>query len=896
MGKPKRDTLPLFWLRDNCRCRECVNQDTGQRNFNTFAIPPDIAPTEVRSNGEEVLITWSDGHDSRYHWKFLEFYMSADHREEEKYRRIYLFGSEAAQKQPSISYDRVMAADRWASENAVALMTARLKKYGFTFVTDTPFDDPDKTKKLLERIAFIRLTHYGGFYDFIPDLAMADTAYTNQALSAHTDNTYFTDPAGLQAFHLLSHQAAPGPSTEATAGAGVGAGAGSDTNAQDAPAAGSQGGASLLVDGFHAAKVLQREDPRAFAVLTQVRLPWHASGNRGIAIAPDRRYPVLELDADADADGTGTLPLHRVRWNNDDRGVVPFHPDISPAEWYDAARKWDAILRRKDMEVWFQLEPGKVLIFDNWRVLHGRSAFTGIRRICGAYINRDDFISSASWLSPDPTRATAVADFCEPKTINYITHSLPQQCFRTAWTSPTPSAAAQPVDAAGGGPATEREPSKDDWPAGEGEGEGEGQPQDKTAAAAEKEKAKKVEEKEEEKKAEKKAEKEEREGADDNGELATSSFMSFEEWKEMMLRKSGDPNEIKARKEKEQQQQHRQERDPGLGNGGIDLIGFEGDIDLDFDALPEKVSDLTGSSSAGEREKRADGPEDELREEQIYYDDGLSQYYRSKDAGRTCKERFSYASFDAGATVLKTSPRAQNAKALLVENKDSYMLLECHQKTKFVIVELSDDILVDTIVLANFEFFSSMIRHFTVSVSDRYPVKADKWVPLGTFEARNSRDIQPFLVEHPQIYTKYVKIDFLSHYGNEYYCPVSLVRVHGTRMLDFWKEPEDETLEAPVTQDGVVEGAPASEPVVEQPLAAEPAREVEAEMGPRPSGSQPEPGLCPWSPLLIVDPSTATCTASSQTTTAAAAAAAAATAAAATTTTTTAAATTAAAD
>lgn len=332
-----------------------------------------------------------------------------------------------------------MAADRWASENAVALMTARLvggpgpppfsggslatggekgeysrqhagqKKYGFTFVTDTPFDDPDKTKKLLERIAFIRLTHYGGFYDFIPDLAMADTAYTNQALSAHTDNTYFTDPAGLQAFHLLSHQAAPGPSTEATAGAGVGAGAGSDTNAQDAPAAGSQGGASLLVDGFHAAKVLQREDPRAFAVLTQVRLPWHASGNRGIAIAPDRRYPVLELDADADADGTGTLPLHRVRWNNDDRGVVPFHPDISPAEWYDAARKWDAILRRKDMEVWFQLEPGKVLsmscrvlcaadrprgcsadgkthaVFDNWRVLHGRSAFTGIRRICGAY-------------------------------------------------------------------------------------------------------------------------------------------------------------------------------------------------------------------------------------------------------------------------------------------------------------------------------------------------------------------------------------------------------------------------------------------------------------------------------------------------------------------------------
>lgn len=52
-------------------------------------------------------------------------------------------------------------------------------------------------------------------------------------------------------------------------------------------------------------------------------------------------------------------------------------------------------------------------VFDNWRVLHGRSAFTGKRRMCGGYskitqvlyrhvhdsdrvcyaVNRDDFIS-----------------------------------------------------------------------------------------------------------------------------------------------------------------------------------------------------------------------------------------------------------------------------------------------------------------------------------------------------------------------------------------------------------------------------------------------------------------------------------------------------------------------
>jgi hypothetical protein len=66
----------------------------------------------------------------------------------------------------------------------------------------------------------------------------------------------------------------------------------------------------------------------------------------------------------------------------------------------------------------------------------------------------------------------------------------------------------------------------------------------------------------------------------------------------------------------------------------------------------------------------------------------------------------------------------------------------------------------------------------------------EKWKDLGTYEARNSREIQAFLIENPQIWARYIRIEFLSHYGNEYYCPLSLVRVHGTRMLESWKETE----------------------------------------------------------------------------------------------------------
>jgi trimethyllysine dioxygenase len=34
-----------------------------------------------------------------------------------------------------------------------------------------------------------------------------------------------------------------------------------------------------------------------------------------------------------------------------------------------------------------------MLVFDNWRVLHGRGAFSGMRKMAGSYINREDFES-----------------------------------------------------------------------------------------------------------------------------------------------------------------------------------------------------------------------------------------------------------------------------------------------------------------------------------------------------------------------------------------------------------------------------------------------------------------------------------------------------------------------
>jgi trimethyllysine dioxygenase len=89
-----------------------------------------------------------------------------------------------------------------------------------------------------------------------------------------------------------------------------------------------------------------------------------------------------------------TGKLAQVRWNNEDRGVLGqgWSPD-QVEEWYDAAKKWDQAVRSVDAEYWVQLSPGTLVVIDNWRVMHGRSAFTGARRMCGAYVGNDDWRS-----------------------------------------------------------------------------------------------------------------------------------------------------------------------------------------------------------------------------------------------------------------------------------------------------------------------------------------------------------------------------------------------------------------------------------------------------------------------------------------------------------------------
>lgn len=151
------------------------------------------------------------------------------------------------------------------------------------------------------------------------------------------------------------------------------------------------------------------------------------------------------------------------------------------------------------------------------------------------------------------------------------------------------------------------------------------------------------------------------------------------------------------------------------------------------------------------------------------------------------KNRNNYASVECGAKILAANPEAKSTSAILIENMDLYMLNPCSTKIWFVI-ELCEPIQVKQFDIANYELFSSTPKDFLVSISDRYPT--NKWIKLGTFHGRDERTVQSFPLDE-QMYAKYVKVELLSHFGSEHFCPLSLIRVFGTSMVEEYEEIAD---------------------------------------------------------------------------------------------------------
>ncbi|KAG7621571.1 SUN domain-containing protein 5 [Arabidopsis thaliana] len=142
---------------------------------------------------------------------------------------------------------------------------------------------------------------------------------------------------------------------------------------------------------------------------------------------------------------------------------------------------------------------------------------------------------------------------------------------------------------------------------------------------------------------------------------------------------------------------------------------------------------------------------------------------------------YNYASAMKGAKVVDHNKEAKGASNVLGKDHDKYLRNPCSVSDKYVVIELAEETLVDTVRIANFEHYSSNPKEFSLSGSLSFPT--DMWTPAGSFAAANVKQIQSFRLPEPK-WLRYLKLNLVSHYGSEFYCTLSVVEVFGIDALE----------------------------------------------------------------------------------------------------------------
>ena len=171
-------------------------------------------------------------------------------------------------------------------------------------------------------------------------------------LAPHNDNTYSNDAAGLIAMHCTEHS-------------GV-------------------GGESFIIDGFQICDKLKREYPDVYQRLCETIITCEF-------IDKDKHHsfsaPIISIDP-----LTG-LP-NQIRYHIYDRAPFDTLPMNQMRQYYSDWKILANEVNNPANQFQFKLYPGTVIIIDNWRLIHGRQAYTGLRTIAGCYVSRSEFQSA----------------------------------------------------------------------------------------------------------------------------------------------------------------------------------------------------------------------------------------------------------------------------------------------------------------------------------------------------------------------------------------------------------------------------------------------------------------------------------------------------------------------
>ncbi|TPI65407.1 DUF971 domain-containing protein [Mesorhizobium sp. B3-1-3] len=337
--------LSMRWLRLACECEICGDTASGKRWLTPADVPADIRATSVEISSDGTMdVVWQDGHASRFAAGFLAVYAGRVGDFGAPRFHPKLWNSDLSRRLGRFAFDAVVEDDE-----ALFHSLRALRDHGVAMLTGVPAE-PEATLRVAGRYGPVRETSYGKVFDLIsrPDARVAGE--TARAQIPHTDEPFRYSPPGFIFFHAIR------------------TGAGS-------------GGTSLMVDGFQVAEQMRTNTPHLFDLLTRHGVTFHREHAGDVFFSAEAH--VISLDATGAVTG--------MRFN--DRCLAPQAGAVDEIDGLiEALAELTRLICDPANQFRHQLQPGEVLVFDNQRVLHGRTEFDptlAVRHLRSCNLDRD---------------------------------------------------------------------------------------------------------------------------------------------------------------------------------------------------------------------------------------------------------------------------------------------------------------------------------------------------------------------------------------------------------------------------------------------------------------------------------------------------------------------------
>lgn len=337
-----------IWLRDNCRCESCGDPAIGYRNLRLTSLELDIMPHTLTADPDQLSVTWNDDHHSIYTATWLRAHAYEDSARAARAFKPCPWDQGFRDDPPRFAFAEIEGNDA-----CLLQVLQQVRDHGICFLHGAP-TGPGILETFVRRFGFPQESNFGRVQDLVFDPDKRSIANDVKALKPHTDEPYRASPPGLLLFHCI-------------------------TNDQTGA------GSSLFMDGFEIAELLRASDPEGFNALCTNAQSFRRHFEGDVDLIAE--FPILNVDEFGNLCG--------VRINDRVAAPLSIAPD-QVATFYRGLQRLLELAEDDQLMMKITLQPGDIAIFDNHRVLHGRSDLTinGQRWLQWIQIERGDFHSS----------------------------------------------------------------------------------------------------------------------------------------------------------------------------------------------------------------------------------------------------------------------------------------------------------------------------------------------------------------------------------------------------------------------------------------------------------------------------------------------------------------------